>query len=380
MLINDLYRFPIRWSRVARTKHAVKFPSEEFAARFSASLSACGGTVPVQPAKRFFNGQPETIVNNIYMNVLLVLSSYITDLLLGDPRWFPHPVKAIGWLINFLESLLRKNQTKWLEQLKGVILVLVVVGASGLSVHLLIQYAVRLRPILGKIIWIFFAYTTLAAKDLYIHGRAVLKNLKAEKIEAARRKLSLMVGRDTRLLSKEQIIRAAVESISENTTDGIIAPLFYLFLGGPVLAMCYKAVNTLDSMVGYKNERYLHFGWASAKLDDVMNFIPARLSGFLIALAAFLLGKDGKSSFRIMRRDGRKHSSPNSAISEASMAGALGVRIGGPVVYQGQRFEHAFIGDARKPLEPGAIRHSLLLGFFASILMVAGGVLITWLF
>ena len=314
------------------------------------------------------------------MNALLVLFSYITDLLLGDPRWFPHPVRAIGRLTSILDGFLRGEQVKWLERFKGVVLVFVVVGASGLGVYLLLQYAVRLRPIFGKIAWIFFAFTTLATKDLYIHGRAVLKNLKDEKVEEGRQKLSRMVGRDTHLLSKEQIIRAAVESISENTTDGIVAPLFYLFLGGPVLAMCYKAVNTLDSMVGYKSERYLHFGWASAKLDDVMNFIPARLSGFLIVLAAFLLGKDGKNSFRIMRRDGRKHSSPNSAISEAAMAGALGVRIGGPVVYQGRYFKHAFIGDARKPLEPGTIRQSLLVSFFASILMVIGGMLIIWLF
>jgi len=314
------------------------------------------------------------------MMAVLVLCSYITDLLLGDPRWFPHPVKAIGKLTTILDTLLRREQTKWLERFKGVILVLIVVGVSGLCVSALIQYVAQLRPILGKVVWIFFAYTTLATKDLYIHGRAVLKNLKAEEIEAARRKLSRMVGRDTRLLSKEQIIRATVESISENTTDGIIAPLFYLFLGGPVLAICYKAVNTLDSMVGYKNERYLHFGWASAKLDDVMNFIPARLTGFLIVLATFLLRKDGRNSFLIMIRDGQKHSSPNSGISEAAMAGALGVRIGGPVVYQGRRFEYAYIGEAYKPLEPGVIRESLLVSFFASILMVVGGLLITWIF
>ena len=309
---------------------------------------------------------------------MLILYSYILDLLLGDPCWFPHPVRIIGKIINLLDNLLRRKQKKWIERIKGMLMFFIVVGMVGWCVSALIEYAGRLHVLLGKTVWVFLAYTTLATRDLYKHGKAVLNKLNHNDLKSARYKLSLIVGRDTKMLSKNKIITATIESISENTADGIIAPMFYLFLGGPVFAMIYKAVNTLDSMVGYKNEKYIHFGWFSAKMDDVMNYIPARITGILILSVAFITGKSTKDSFRIMLRDGKKHSSPNSAISEAAMAGALGIQIAGPCVYQGKRFEHPYLGDALKTVKPEMIQESLVISVLTSLLMITTGILAQW--
>lgn len=303
-----------------------------------------------------------------------LICSYIADLIFGDPEWLPHPVRLMGGLISFLDNKRPRGTHKWGERIKGVILVFVVVGISAYSAYLFLISLKDLNPLLGNLAWVYLGYTTISVKDLFIKARAILKKIKAGSLLEARNKLSQIVGRDTHLLSKEKIIRAAVESIAENTTDGIIAPLFYLILAGPVLAIAYKAINTLDSMVGYKNERYINFGWASAKLDDAVNFFPARITGLLVPLSSFVLGKGFKASFRTMLRDGQKHHSPNSGLSEAAMAGALGIRLGGASTYQGRVSEKPYIGEERRLIGPSLIDEALAISFTASVFMVLLGV------
>ncbi|MEW6687234.1 MAG: adenosylcobinamide-phosphate synthase CbiB, partial [Candidatus Edwardsbacteria bacterium] len=183
----------------------------------------------------------------------------------------------------------------------------------------------------------------------------------------------------TQNLSEDKVVRATIESIAESTNDGIVAPLFYLTLGGPVLAVAYKATNTLDSMLGYKNERYRDFGWFSARLDDVANYIPARISGFLISISSFISGKGFRNAYKTMLKDGRKHPSPNSGISEASMAGALGIRLGGGAFYQGKFVEKRYIGEDRRKVDAFLINETLKISFVTSVLMLIIGVLLKWL-
>jgi adenosylcobinamide-phosphate synthase len=311
--------------------------------------------------------------------MFLLISSYIADLMFGDPQWFPHPVKGMGKLITFLEKHLRGEGSKRIERIKGVILSISVMGVCACCAYLFIELSRRTNPFLGSVAWIFLAYTSLATKDLFLHAKAVWKKIKAGDIAEAQHSLSRIAGRDTDNLSKEQIITATIESIAENTNDGIIAPLFYLILGGPVLAITYKAINTLDSMVGCKNEKYLDFGWFSAKLDDIANFIPARISGFLISISSLISGKGFKSSFKTMLRDGRKHPSPNSGISEAAMAGALGIRLGGAWSYQGKPSVKPYLGEGKKFLQPSFINSALTISLITSILMVSIGVILKWL-
>jgi len=310
------------------------------------------------------------------MESLSIVLAYSLDLIFGDPRWFPHPVKGMGKLIIFFEKLLTGKRSKWIERIKGVILVVVVVALCTWLTYLFIDCSGKISSFFGRAAGILLAYTTLATKDLFIHAKAVWVEINRGSIKGARHKLSRIVGRDTQHLSKEEVVKATVESIAENTNDGIIAPLFYLFVGGPVFAICYKAINTLDSMVGYKNKRYQHFGWFSARLDDLVNFIPARIAGFLIAVVSFVLGKNGNMAFRMMLRDGRKHSSPNSAISEAAMAGALGMRLGGPRLYKEKLTKYPFIGEEEKYPAPSLIQEALKISFFTSLLMVLIGVLL----
>ena len=205
----------------------------------------------------------------------------------------------------------------------------------------------------------------------------ILKEVKKDSIVEARKQLSKIVGRDTQNLTKNRIIAAATESIAENTNDGIVAPLFYLILGGPVLAIAYKSINTLDSMVGYKDEKYLHFGWFPAKLDDIANFIPARISGFLISISSLISGRMGfKEPFKTMLRDGQKHPSPNSGLSEAAMAGALGIRLGGTSSYNGKVSTKPYIGEGRRNMQPSLITEALTISFISSILMLSIGVIL----
>jgi len=305
----------------------------------------------------------------------LIITSYIADLIFGDPQWFPHPVRIIGRLVSFFDRKLNGGGHKYIERFGGIITTISIVGISGICAYAIIVAAGKLHPIAGKIAWVFLAYTTLAIKDLVMHARSVGKMLAINDNEEARKKLSLMVGRDTQKLSQEEAIQATVETVAESTTDGIVAPLFYLFLGGPVLAVMFKAVSTLDSMIGHKDERYLYFGWCAAKIDDIANFIPARIAGLLIPIAALLSGKDYAQSLRIMFRDGKKQDSPNSAISEAAMSGALGVRLGGTCSYSGRIVEHSYLGERRRPISISLIKEAIIISVIVSLLMLAVGIL-----
>lgn len=308
------------------------------------------------------------------MNGIAVLSAYLLDLIFGDPRWFLHPVRLIGRLIYFFDRRLNVNAGKGIGRFWGAVTTVSVVGISGICAYAVINLAERIHPFAGKVIWVFIAYTTLATKDLAVHADAVWKALVKDGTEEAREKLSLIVGRDTQGLAKDGIISATVETVAENTGDGIIAPLFYLFIGGPVLAVMFKAVSTLDSMVGRRDENYLYFGWCAARLDDAANYIPARITGALMPLAALISGRDAAGAFRIMLRDRNKQDSPNSAVSEAAMAGALGIRLGGRCSYRGRIVEHPYLGEQKRPLSSYLIKEAILISAITSLLMVIGGI------
>ncbi len=298
---------------------------------------------------------------------LLLGACFAVDLVVGDPEWFVHPVRVIGGLINFLERRLRGEGSLCIERIKGAALTIAVVGISAGLAHLFLRTSEKLSPLLGKLIWVYLGYTTIAVKDLRVKAADVYKALKMN-VVSARGQVSKIVGRDTRNLNEDGIIRATVESVAENTNDGIVAPLFYLALGGPVLAIGYKAVNTLDSMVGYKNKKHLHFGWFSAKLDDIVNFIPARICGVLISVSSFLILKGFTGAFKTMLRDGRKHTSPNSGVSEAAMAGALGIRLG-----------RERLGRDREATNKGHIVNALNISLITSILMIILCMVFRWL-
>jgi len=344
--------------------------------------------------------------------MFLLVCCYIADLIFGDPEWFPHPVRIMGKLIDFLDNRLRGKGSKWEERIKGAVLASVVVGLSAWVAYLLIESTRELNPFFGNLVWIYLGYTTLSVKDLQVKAKAILETLKRGTLTSARRELSRIVGRDTENLSKDRVTVATIESIAEGINDGIIAPLFYLILGGPVWALAHKSISTLDSMVGYKNEKYLHFGWFSARLDDIANFIPARISGLLIALSSFIVGcvfslsgqeaigvkqsqggivslafgfftaaplRKLSRSFKIMFRDGGKHPSPNSGIPEAAMAGALGIRLGGVWSYQGRISRKPYLGEERRILQYSLIDEALAISLVASVLMLSMGITLKWL-
>lgn len=287
--------------------------------------------------------------------ITILTMAYVLDLMIGDPQCFPHPVRIIGWGIEKMEGLLRykKPSTERVEKIAGILLTIIIVSLTYGSFHFLNSFLLSPdmpKPVsyLAFAFLVYLASTTLATNDLVRSGRAVVSAVNSGDQEGARRKLSLIVGRDTKKLNDKGILKAVIETLSENAADGIIAPIFYFAVGGLPLAMAYKAVNTLDSMVGYRSEKYRNFGWASARLDDIANFIPARITGMLIVAATFILKisiASGHMSLRTMLRDGGKHLSPNSGIPEAAMAGALGVRLGGPSFYAGRLVEKPYIGE-----------------------------------
>ncbi len=301
-------------------------------------------------------------------SIIIIALAYILDLILGDPVWLLHPVRGIGYLAQKLEMPLRRVIRN--KQTAGAIFAIVIIGAVYLACFAIIHTAASFNRYLGFILSAFFIYTSLAIKDLKVESMRVYHALKDQDIALARRNLGLIVGRDTKDLSELDIIRATVETIAENIVDGIIAPLFYLLLGGPALALAYKAVNTLDSMVGYKNDRFKDFGWLSAKIDDWANFIPARLSGFLLPIASWLLGMDAISSFKVAMADGKKNPSPNSGIPEAAVAGALGVRLGGLNFYNSAPVMKPFIGVDKNTLSPAHIKESIKIAYAASLLSI----------
>ena len=302
-----------------------------------------------------------------------ILAGYLLDLCLGDPHSMPHPVRAIGNLIVWLEKYLRpagkKHATERGERRAGVLFVCLVLLVTG-SVAGAILWISRLGGIwIQTVVEAVMTYYLLAARSLRDESMAVCRKLEAGEIEEARYAVSMIVGRDTKPLSEAGITRAAVETVAENASDGVIAPLFYLAIGGPLLGWLYKAVNTMDSMVGYKNDRYLHFGRAAAKLDDLVNLIPARLAALLLIVSAYLLRYDGKNAYRIWRRDRRNHKSPNSAQTESACAGALGLRLAGDAWYFGKLVPKPYIGDEIHPIEPQDIRRVNRLMYGAAGIM-----------
>jgi adenosylcobinamide-phosphate synthase len=263
-------------------------------------------------------------------------------------------------------------------KVSGIFLAFMICGSTFWVTFFLIYWAGNFSWYVGFACSVFLGYTTLATRDLHVETRRVLQALAEGNIPRAREELSCLVGRDTAHLDEPEILRALVETVAENTSDGVIAPLFYLGLGGPPLALTYKAINTLDSMVGYKNERFRNIGWASAKLDDVANFIPARLSGLIIVLASFLLRKPWRNSLGILWRDRRKHESPNSAWPEAAMAGALGVQLGGLNYYFGQPSLKPFLGDRQKNIDLTDVRESWKILYLSSFCMLLFSLLLAW--
>ncbi len=326
------------------------------------------------------------------ITVVLLIFAYIADLLIGDPEWLPHPVRWMGRLIGFLDKRWNKHYGRhgkeessaravnWFMRIKGIVLGLAVIGTSTLLAYLFIELSKRVHPLLGTLSWIYTAYTTFAIKDLWVKARAVLRELETGSIDSARNRLSMIVGRDTQHLQRDKIIVATIESVAESTNDSVVAPLFYLILGGPVLAVAYRAINTLDSMVGYKNEKYHDFGWFCARLDDLANLIPARICGFLIPMASFLFGRGFLFPFRIMLRDHKKHASPNSGIPEAAMAGALRIRLGGDAWYHGNLHKRPFMGEQNREVVSSLINQALVICFISSLELIVIGVIIQMIY
>ena len=288
------------------------------------------------------------------------VAGFVLDFIFGDPVWLYHPVRLIGKWISFLEKLLRRKTGEKRQIAAGGILWILTV-AVVYSVTAGILWIVRKwGPAAGFILETFWCYQIFAARCLVSESGKVYERLKEKDLPGSRKAVSMIVGRDTENLSFEGVTKAAVETVAENTSDGVTAPLLYLLLGGAPLGFLYKAVNTMDSMVGYKNEKYLHFGRAAAKLDDVMNFLPARISALLMVGTAFISGKsyNGKQAWRIWRRDNRKHASPNSAQTESVCAGALGIQLAGDASYFGKVVKKPYIGDPTRAVEPEDIRRT----------------------
>jgi len=290
----------------------------------------------------------------------VILLGFFLDQVFGDPHFLYHPVRLIGAAIAALERILRVlfgKSEKWLL-FGGGLLAVLVCGGTAFFWWALFAVSRRISPLLFYLISAVSCYQLLAVKALKDESMKVYRELEKGDLNGARRAVSMIVGRDTERLDEAGVTRAAVETVAENTSDGVIAPLFYMVLGGPVLGWAYKAVNTMDSMVGYKNETYLYFGRAAAKLDDAANFIPARLSALFMTAAAFFTGLDGKNAWRIFKRDRFNHASPNSAQTEAVCAGALRVRLAGDAWYFGTLYKKKTIGDDIRPVEPEDIRRA----------------------
>lgn len=307
--------------------------------------------------------------------------SLLLDSIFGDPRWYPHPVRGIGWLIERTEAVCRR----WCENLivGGTLTVVTVIWVTATIVFFLLYAFSYISPLLADFIAILFIYMAFSTRDLLVHSNAVYSALLSENpLDRGRVEVGKIVGRDTSSLDNEGITRACVETVAENMVDGATAPLFYAIVASflepfmPLSAIgcsaigifAYKAVNTMDSMLGYKNERYLFFGKVAAKLDDVVNYIPARISGYTIVAAAFFLRYNWKNSYTIYCRDKMNHSSPNAAHPEAAVAGALGVKLGGPSIYFGKIVEKPYIGEPLLTIEPRHIKEANMLVVIAIII------------
>lgn len=304
-----------------------------------------------------------------------VLGGFVLDTLFGDPPWLPHPVVLMGKAISALEKRLRARmpQTPQGELLGGAVVAFTLPVGTFLLTSLVCLGAAKLSPWLGLAVQMFWCGQALAAKGLAQESTNVYRALIKPDLPAARKAVSRIVGRDTQNLTLEGVIKAAVETVAENASDGVIAPLLYMLLGGAPLALTYKAINTMDSMLGYKNEKYLYFGRAAAKLDDAANYLPSRLAGLLWCAAAALTGNSPKGAWRIWRRDRRSHASPNSAQTESACAGALGVQLAGPAYYFGEYYAKPTIGDPLRPIEPEDIRRANRMMYAESVLALAVG-------
>ncbi|MCI5648842.1 MAG: adenosylcobinamide-phosphate synthase CbiB [Fusicatenibacter sp.] len=295
---------------------------------------------------------------------------YVLDLLLGDPAFIYHPIRMIGNLIAFLEKKIRKivpSGSKG-ELLGGVLLVILVCFVCTGIPWMLIRGAGKLHIAAAFALEVLWSWQILATKSLKTESMKVYRKLEEKDLEGARYAVSMIVGRDTNELDEAGVTKAAVETVAENTSDGIIAPLLFLAIGGPVAGFFYKAVNTMDSMVGYKNEKYLYFGRCAARLDDLLNYLPSRISAWLMIAASGLLGMNWKNAKKIYKRDRRNHASPNSAQTEAVMAGALEVRLAGDAKYFGKVVKKPTIGDAIRPVVPEDIRRANQLMYLTSFL------------
>jgi len=311
----------------------------------------------------------------------MLIMIVMADIIFGDyPLPFPHPVVLIGRLIDILEDWFypHQRQTEEREVIAGTILVLIVCLLTFLLTLVLIKSAYMLWSPLGFLVILFLGYTTLASTGLAREAIKVVKLLEKEAEEEARKALSMIVGRDTADLDSDEILKAVLETVAENISDAVIAPLFFLLLGGVPLAMTYKAVNTMDSMIGYRNDRYENFGKAAARLDDLANFIPARLSGLLIIIAGWLLGYDYGGGWRIMKKYHHVHKSPNSGYPEAAMAGILGIELGGPGIYFGKLVDKGIIGESLTPIHGSQVKAAVKVLYLCTVLMTGMGLWLLW--
>lgn len=311
-------------------------------------------------------------------HIIAFIAGFVLDLLIGDPHFIPHPVRLIGSLISFLDKRLNsdvkynssENEANLTKYKRGVLLVFTVIFATfAVSVIILVAaYSINLYA--GVIVESVMTWQILATKCLRVESMRVYDALRTDGVEAGRRAVSMIVGRDTSVLDAAGVTRAAVETIAENTSDGVIAPMLYTAIGGPVLGFVYKAVNTMDSMLGYKNDKYMYFGRFAARLDDVVNFIPARISAYLMIAAAFIGGRqfDGKNAYRIFKRDRFNHASPNSAQTESVCAGALRVQLAGDAVYFGKLVKKKYIGDGLREIEYEDIKRANRLMYITAFL------------
>ena len=309
-------------------------------------------------------------------HIAAMLAGFLMDLLLGDPYWLPHPIRLIGNWISFLEKRLlgskteEKHTTPEQEKRRGMLLVLAVLSSTVFVTAVLLLGAYRLHPYLGAVIESIMTYQILATKCLKVESMKVYQELKKGDIAASRKAVSMIVGRDTECLDETGVAKAAIETVAENTSDGVIAPMIFTAIGGPILGFFYKAVNTMDSMVGYKNEKYLHFGRFAAKMDDVWNYIPSRISALLMIASAWIFRMDYKRAWAVWKRDRRKHASPNSGFPESAMAGILDCRFGGSHVYHGLLVEKPYIGDNDREISYADFRIAVRVNHRVTLLTV----------
>ena len=292
------------------------------------------------------------------------------DFIFGDPSWLYHPVRIIGKGIELGERILRKLFREKHLVLAGAVLWVIIAGLSFLIPLGLLFLAQKIHPGVRFALETFWCFQILAARSLCRESGKVYDRLQEDDLPGARRAVSMIVGRDTESLTGEGVTKAAVETVAENTSDGVTAPLIYMMIGGAPLGFLYKAVNTMDSMLGYKNDRYLYFGRIPAGMDDIFNYIPARITALAMIAAAYLTGLDGRNAWRIYRRDRKKHASPNAAQTESVCAGALRVQLAGDAVYFGKLYKKEFIGDRLRPIEPRDIKRSQRLMYVTALLLL----------